>query len=125
MVLAHGLHLHLLGHLLPLLLHHLLHRLEPVLPELDPLVGVANAGVLHHRPEHHEEADEQVDVYRFHVGDLGQGRVDAGHQRGHGEHGGHTQPHPGRGCPSVEPERHPGHHHDQTRGDIHLKMGNF
>ena len=62
-----GLHLHLLGHLLPLLLHHLLHRLEPDLPQLDPLVRVADAGVLHHGPEHHEETDKEVDVHRFHV----------------------------------------------------------
>ena len=122
MVLAHGLHLHLLGHLLPLLLHHLLHRLKSVLPELDPLVGVANAGVLHHGPEHHEEADEQVDVYRLHVGDLGQGSIDRVDEGGHGEHGGHPQPHPGRGRASVEPEAHPGHHHDQTARDVNLEI---
>ena len=99
-----GLQLHLLGHLLPLLLHHLLHRLKPDLPQLDSLVGVSHAGVLHHGPEHHEETDKEVYVDGLHVGDLGQGGVDRVDEGGHGEHSGHPQPHPGGGRPSVEPE---------------------
>ena len=119
------LELHLFGHFQSLLLHQFLHCLKSVLSKLDPLVGVANAGVLHHGPEHHEEADEQVDVNGLHVGDLGQGGVDRVDEGGHGEHGGHPQPHPGRGRASVEPEAHPGHHHDQAARDVNLHKKKF
>ena len=91
------------------------------LPQVYPLVGIANTGVLDQGSEHHEKADEQVDVYGLHVGDLGQGGVDGVDEGGHGEHGGHPQPHPGRGRASVEPEAHPGHHHDQTARDVDLE----
>ena len=47
--------------------------LPPPLVELDPLAGVAHRGELQQRPEHHPEAEGQVDVQRLHVGDLGQG----------------------------------------------------
>ena len=64
---------------------------EPVLPQLDPLVRVADAGILDQGPKHHEEADKEVDVDGLHVGDLGQGGVDRVDQGGHGEDGGDTQ----------------------------------
>ena len=63
----------------------------------------------------------EININGLHVGDLGQGGVDAGHEGGHGEHGGHPQPPPGRGRASVEPEAHPGHHHDQTARDVNLQ----
>ena len=64
---------------------------EPVLPQLDPLVRVADAGILDQGPKHHEEADKEVDVDGLHVGDLGQGGVDRVDQGGHGEDGGDPQ----------------------------------
>ena len=87
-----------------LLLHDLLEGVVAVLPQLDPLVCVANTGVLYQGSEHHEEAGEEVNVDGLHVGDLGQGGVDRVDEGGHGEHSGHSQPHPGGGRPSVEPE---------------------
>ena len=44
--------------------------------ELDSLVGVSHAGVLDQGPEYHEEADEEVNIYGLHVGDLRQGGID-------------------------------------------------
>ena len=55
----------------------------PVFSELYTLSRVADAGVLHHGPEDHEETDKEVDVDGLHVGDLGQGRVDRVDQRCH------------------------------------------
>ena len=85
------LELHLFGHFQSLLLHQFLHRLKSVLSKLYPLVGVANAGILHHGTEHHEEADEQVDVHGLHVGDLGQRRIHRVDQCGHCKHRGDSQ----------------------------------
>ena len=124
-VTAHCLHLHLLGNLLPLLLHDLLHRFEPVLPQLDPLVGVAHTGVLNHGTEHHEEAHEEIDVDGLHVGDLWQSGVDGVDEGGHGEDRGDAQSYPGRSCSSVEPEGDPGHHHDQTARDVNLNCEEY
>ena len=81
-----------------------LHGQEPVPVKLDPLVGVAHTGVLYQGTEHHEEAHEEVDVDTLHVGNLGQGGVDAVAEGGHGEHSGHPQADPGGRRPSVEPE---------------------
>ena len=92
------------------------------LPQVYPLVCVAHTGVLDQGSEHHEEADEEVDVYGLHVGNLGQRGVDGVDEGGHGEHGGHPQPHPGRGRASVEPEAHPGHDYYQAAGDVNLEM---
>ena len=78
--------------------------LKDLLSQVYPLICVADAGILNQSPEHHEETDEEINVDRLHVGNLGKGGVDRVDEGGHGEHGGHTQPHPGRGCPSVEPE---------------------
>ena len=64
---------------------------EPVLPQLYPLVRVADAGVLDQRPKHHEEADKEVDVDGLHVGDLWQGSIDRVDQGGHGQDGGDPQ----------------------------------
>ena len=64
---------------------------EPVLSQLDPLVCVADAGILDQGPEHHEEADKEVDVDGLHVGNLGQGGVDRVDQGGHGQDGGDPQ----------------------------------
>ena len=44
--------------------------------ELDPLISVSHAGVLDQGPKHHEEADEEVNIYGLHVGDLRQGGID-------------------------------------------------
>ena len=87
-----------------MLIQKSLHGQEPVPMQLDPLVSVADTGVLDQGPEHHEEADEEVDVDALHVGDLGQGRVDRVAEGGHGQHSGHPQAHPGGGRPPVEPE---------------------
>ena len=87
-----------------MLLQEPLHGEEPVSDQLYPLVRVAHAGVLDQGPEHHEEADEEVDVDALHIGDLGQGGVDAVAEGGHGKHGGHAETHPGGGGSSVEPE---------------------
>lgn len=57
--------------------------------------------------KHHDEAGPQVDVDGLDVGDLGQGGVGGGHERGHGQHGGDAEGHPGRSGVSVEPEGHP------------------
>ena len=64
---------------------------KPVFPQLDPLIRVADAGILDQRPKHHEEADKEVDVNGLHVGDLGQGRVDRVDQGGHGQDSGDPQ----------------------------------
>ena len=46
--------------------------------------------------------------------------VDGAHEGDHGEHGGHPQPHPGRGRAAGEVEAHPGHRHDQAARHVHL-----
>ena len=78
--------------------------LKPFLTEIYSLVCVSHTGVLYQGPEHHEEADEEIDVNGLHVGDLGQGGVDGVDEGGHGEDSGDTQPYPGWSCSSVEPE---------------------
>ena len=90
------------------------------LPQVYSLVGIANTGVLDQGSEHHEEADEQVDVDGLHVGDLGEGGVDGVDEGGHGEDSGDPQSYPGWSRSSVEPEGDPGHHHDQTARNINL-----
>ena len=87
-----------------MLLQKSLHGKEPVPVQLNPLVGVAHTGVLYQGTENHEEAHEEVDVYTLHVGHLGQGRIDAVAEGGHGENSGHAQTDPGGGGASVEPE---------------------
>ena len=42
------------------------------LVHLDPLAAVGDRGVLQQRPEHHAEAEGQVDVKGFHVGNFWQ-----------------------------------------------------
>ena len=74
-----------------LLFHHLLQRQEPVLPQLDPFVRVADTGILNQGSKHHEEADKEVDVNGLHVGDLGQGGIDRVDQGGHGQNSGDPQ----------------------------------
>ena len=117
-----GFQLHMFRHLLPFLLHHLLQGQEPVLPELNPLVGVPHAGILYQSTKDHEEANKEVNVYGLHVGYLGQGSIDRVDEGGHGEHGGHAQANTGGRCSSVQPEGHPGHHHYQAGGDVHLEI---
>ena len=119
---AHRLHLHLLRHLLPLLLHDLLHRLEPVLPQLNSFIRVAHTGIFYHGSKHHEETDEQIDVDGLHVGYLGQGGVDGVDEGGHGEDSGDPQSYPGWSGSSVEPEGDPGHDHNETAGDVNLNL---
>ena len=63
----------------------------PVLPQLNPLISVANTGVLDQGPEDHEEANEQVDVDGLHVRDLGQRRIHRVDQGGHRQHSGDSQ----------------------------------
>ena len=63
----------------------------PVLPQLNPLISVANTGVLYQGPEDHEEANEQVDVDGLHVRDLGQRRIHRVDQGGHRQHSGDSQ----------------------------------
>ena len=79
-----------------MLLQKSLHGQKPVSVQLDPLVGVSHTGVFDQGPEHHEEADEEVDVDALHVGDLGQGRVDRVAESGHGEDSGDPQTNSGR-----------------------------
>ena len=116
----HGLQLHLLLHLFLLLLHHVLQGQVAVLPQLDPLVGVAHTGVLYQGGEHHEETGKQIDVDGLHVGYLGQGGVDGVDEGGHGEDSGDAQSYSGWSCSSVEPEGDPGHDHYETTGDVNL-----
>ena len=99
--------------------------LKHFLTEIYSFISIADTGVFYQSSEHHEETDEEVDVYGLHVGDLGQRGVDGVDEGGHGEHGGHPQPHPGRGRASVEPEAHPGHHHDQAARDVNLHKKKF
>ena len=56
----------------------------------------------------------EININGLHVGDLGQGGVDAGHEGGHGEDSGHPQPYSGGSRSSVEPEGHPGHYYNQA-----------
>ena len=91
--------------------------------DLDSLPDVADRGVLQQGPEHHEEADGQVDVEGLHVGDLGEGAVDGAHEGDHGEDGGDAQAGPGGGRGAVQVETDPGHDHYQTGGDVHLAVG--
>ena len=58
--------------------------------KLNSLIRVSNAGVFNESPEDHEEADEEIDVNRLHVGDLGQRRVDGVAESRHGEDRGHS-----------------------------------
>ena len=51
-------------------------QLRPVFPQLYPLGCVAHTRVLYQGPKHHEEADEEVNIYGLHVGDLRQGGID-------------------------------------------------
>ena len=115
------LHPHLHGNHLPSLLHLLLGVEKPGLPELYPLVCVAHTCVLYEGTEHHEEADEEVNIDGLHVGNLRQSSVDRVDEGGHGEHSGHAQAHPGGGGTTVQPEGDPGHHNNQAGGDIHLE----
>ena len=46
--------------------------------------------------------------------------VDRPHESDHGEHSGHTQPHPGGGGAPVQIETDPGHHHYQAAGHVDL-----
>ena len=117
----HRLQLHLLLHLLLLLLHHVLQGQVAVLPQLDPLVGVAHTGVLYQGGEHHEETGKQIDVDGLHVGYLGQGGVDGVDEGGHGEDSGDAKSYSGWSCSSVEPEGDPGHHHYETARNINLE----
>ena len=78
--------------------------LKDLLSQVYPLICVADAGILNQSPEHHEETDEEINVDRLHVGNLGKGGVDAVDEGSHGEHGGHAETHPGGGGSSVEPE---------------------
>jgi len=111
----HGRHgVHLLLRLRLLLLGQLLHGQPAVLAQLDPLLCVADAGVLDEGAKDHEEADAQVDVDGLHVGDLGEGGVHAGHQGGHGEHSGDPEADAGRSGAPVEPEGDPGHDYDEA-----------
>ena len=71
-----GFQLHMFRHLLPFLLHHLLQGQEPVLPELNPLVGVPHTGILYQSTKDHEETNKEVNVNGLHVGYIGQGRID-------------------------------------------------
>ena len=108
--------------LTPMLFQKSLHRYESIPMKLDPLIGVTNTGVLNQSPKHHEETDKQINIHGLHVGYLGQGGVDGVDEGGHGEDSGDPQPYPGWSCSSVEPEGDPGHHHDQTAGDVNLNM---
>ena len=47
----------------PRLLYYSLHGQKSVSMKLNSLVGVAHTGVLYQGSEHHEETDEQIDIY--------------------------------------------------------------
>ena len=66
------LHLHLPRQLRPHLLHALLELLQLLLVHLDPLAAVADRGVLQESTEHHAEAEGEINIQSFHVGDLWQ-----------------------------------------------------
>lgn len=84
------------------------------------LCKVMNASKLQKRRDAVPETHEQEPVQRSGVAHLGQvgARVQAdGGQR---QHGGDAQPHAVRGGLAVDPEGHPGQHHDQDAGHVHL-----
>ena len=97
--------------------------LKHFLPEIYPLVSVADTGVFYQCSKNHEKAHKQIYVDGLHVRDLGQGGVDRVDEGGHGEDRGDPQPHPGGGGASVEPEGDPGHHHYQAARDVDLGGG--
>ena len=66
--------------------------------ELNSLVRVADTGVLYQGSKHHEEADEEINIYRLHVGDFRQSSIDRVAEGGHGEDCGDAQTDPGGGC---------------------------
>lgn len=105
---------------LPVLLCDAGDQLGAGLPHGDPLPQVAHRGVFEQRREHHHEARPQVHVDALDVGDLWQGRVRAGHERGHGEHGGDAQGDAGRGGVAVQPEGHPRDDDYQAGWDVYL-----
>ena len=90
--------------LTPVLLQQSLHGDVSVPVQLNPLVSVSYTSVLYEGSKHHEEADEEVNINRLHVGDFGQSSVDRVAERGHGQYRGHSQTHPGWSCSSVQPE---------------------
>ncbi len=47
---------------------------------------VIDSGVLDHRQEDKDEAEPQINVHSFDVGDSGHGGVHSGDDGGHGEH---------------------------------------
>ena len=82
----------------PWLLYYSLHGQKSVSMKLNSLVGVAHTGVLYQGSEHHEETDEQIDIYWLHVGDFRQGSIDRVAEGGHGEDRGDAQADPSWGC---------------------------
>ena len=86
-----GQRVHLLEGLSLFFFCKLLYCKKSILPQLDSLGSVANTRILDQSTEHHKKADTKVNVYRLHIGNFWQGSVDAGHEGGHGEHGGYAQ----------------------------------
>ena len=67
----------------------------------------------------------QININGFHVGNLRKGRVNAGHERRHGEDSGDPQSYSGWSCSSVEPEGDPGHDHYETARNVNLEGNNI
>ena len=87
-----------------------------------------------------DETHHQIDIDRFDVGDAGQRRTNTGGDRRHRQNSGDTwtatreksprgrssfcsltECHTSTGCFMIDPEAHPGEHHNENRRQIGLK----
>lgn len=97
-MMGHGVHFHhgiLLGRRRgrrrSLLLSEPGHLLLSRLAHGYPLAHVAHGGVLEQTGKDHDETGAQIDIDRLDVRYFGQRSIGGRHQRGHGQHSGHTQ----------------------------------
>ena len=75
-------------------------------------------GVLDQAEEHEEGAGWHEHIDGLDVGDRRERLLAVGVLGGEGQQGGHAQGHTGGHGLGLDPETDPGHHHDQTGGDV-------
>lgn len=78
----------------------------------------ADARVLKQRRENHDEAGDEKYVDTLEVGDLGQRGVRAGQDRCHRQNCGDAEGDARRRRVTVQPERDPRQHNDETRRNV-------
>ena len=78
-------------------------------------------GVLNEAAEYKDRAGVHEHIDGLDVGDRRQGLLAVGVLGGEGQQGRHAQGHTGGHGLGLDPETDPGHHHDQTGGDVSLE----